>query len=118
MLAIGSIVYLSEGNQKVMILNRGPVIEQGNETVYFDYTGAIYPNGLDPEQVYYFNDEDIDEVVFDGFKDTEEERYVALYQKWLKKEGSKIKKGNTNFEETQEENKSLKVNSDRSIGFD
>lgn len=33
MLPIGSIVYLSEGNQKMMILNRGAVIEQNNEKV-------------------------------------------------------------------------------------
>lgn len=69
MLAIGSIVYLSDGNQKIMILNRGPVVEQNGEQVIFDYTGALYPNGLDPEQVYYFNDDDIDEVVFEGYKD-------------------------------------------------
>mgnify|MGYP004521727731 CR=1 FL=1 len=65
MLPIGSIVYLSEGNQKIMILNRGPLAEQHGKKVFFDYTGALYPQGLDPEQVYYFNDEDIDEVVFE-----------------------------------------------------
>ncbi|HBC90467.1 MAG TPA: hypothetical protein DCZ00_03375 [Lactococcus sp.] len=95
MLAIGSIVYLSDGNQKIMILNRGPVVEQNGEQVIFDYTGALYPNGLDPEQVYYFNDDDIDEVVFEGYKDEEEERFRTLYNKWLDREGAKLKKGVT-----------------------
>lgn len=94
MLAIGSIVYLSEGNQKIMVLNRGAVVEQSNEKVLFDYTGAIYPNGLDPEQVYYFNDEDIDEVVFEGYSDEEEERFMVLYEKWLSKNND-LKKGKT-----------------------
>ena len=47
-----------------MILNRGPLVEQNSEKVFFDYTGALYPAGLDPDQVFYFNKEDIDEVVF------------------------------------------------------
>ncbi|MBK0084293.1 DUF4176 domain-containing protein [Lactococcus sp. S64] len=96
MLPIGSIIYLSEGNQKIMILNRGPIVEQNEEKVLFDYTGAIYPNGLDPEQVYYFNDEDIDEVVFEGYKDGEEKRFIELYSKWREK-NSNLKKGNSNL---------------------
>ncbi|WP_328798352.1 DUF4176 domain-containing protein [Latilactobacillus fragifolii] len=31
MLPIGSIIYLKEGSRKIMILNRGPVIEENNE---------------------------------------------------------------------------------------
>jgi len=96
MLPIGSIVYLSEGNQKIMILNRGAVVEQIGENVIFDYTGSLYPNGLDPEQVYYFNDEDIDEVVFEGYKDEEEQRFIELYNKW-KEKNSNLKKGNSNL---------------------
>lgn len=65
-----------------MVLNRGAIVEQNEEKVIFDYTGALYPNGLDPEQVYYFNDEDIDEIVFEGFKDEEEERFQTLYKEW------------------------------------
>ncbi len=95
MLPIGSIVYLSEGNQKMMVLNRGAIVEQNGEKVIFDYTGALYPNGLNPEQVYYFNDEDVDEVVFEGFKDEEEERFQALYKKWESKH-SNLKKGSSN----------------------
>ncbi len=59
----------------------------------FDYTGALYPQGLDPEQVYYFNDEDIDEVVFEGFKDEDEERFVKLYKKMGSQEFRKNQSG-------------------------
>ncbi len=41
MLPIGSIVYLSEGNQKMMVLNRGAIVEQNGGKVIFDYAGAF-----------------------------------------------------------------------------
>ena len=93
MLPVGSVVYLAEGNQKVIILNRGPIITQHGEDVLFDYTGALYPEGLNPEQVYYFNQEDIDEVVFEGYKDDDEKRCRELYEKWWLGKGSEFKKG-------------------------
>lgn len=101
-LPIGSIVYLAEGNQKIMILNRGPFVEQHGEKVFFDYTGALYPSGLDPEEVFYFNETDVDEVVFEGFKDEEEVRFVALYEKWVSKNKGEINRGSVNKDSTQE----------------
>ncbi|KXT63258.1 DUF4176 domain-containing protein [Lactococcus sp. DD01] len=92
-LPIGTIIYLKEGTQKVMILNRGSVIEDNGEQVLFDYSGAIYPVGLNPEQVLYFNKEDIDKVIFEGYSDDEELRFVQLYENWEIKEGSNLKKG-------------------------
>lgn len=62
----------------------------------FLITQELYiPNGLDPEQVYYFNDEDIDEIVFEGFKDEEEERFQTLYKEWHAN-NSELKKGSSN----------------------
>ena len=94
-LPIGSVVYLKEGNQKIMILNRGAVVEQDDTQVYFDYTGALYHEGLNPEQVYYFNREDIDEVIWEGHSDSDEKRYVELYEKWLTSINGIIKQGKT-----------------------
>ena len=94
-LPIGSIVYLKDGNQKIMILNRGAVISQNNTQVYFDYTGALYPEGLNPEQVFYFNREDIDEVIWEGYSDLDEKRYVELYNNWLISIDGSIKQGKT-----------------------
>lgn len=92
-LPIGSIVYLKEGTTKVMVLNRASIIEQDGEQLLFDYAAAIYPVGLNPEEVFYFNQEDIDKVVFEGFSDEEETRFVQLYKEWTKGDGAKIKKG-------------------------
>ena len=93
MLPIGSIVYLKEGKSKLMILNRGPIIEKEGEKRLFDYAGCFYPQGLVPENVFYFNHENIDEVVYEGFIDEEEERFEKLYQNWLEKNKDTIKKG-------------------------
>ena len=49
MLEIGSIVYLKKGSRKVMILNRGPIVEG---KVYFDYTGCVYPVGLILSEIF------------------------------------------------------------------
>ncbi len=96
MLPIGSIVYLKEGTSKLMILNRGPILPpeepEGKGTTY-DYSGCFYPQGLDPTNVFYFNEENIDKVVFDGFKDEEEERFQEIYTHWMQENESTLKKG-------------------------
>ncbi len=94
MLSIGSIVYLNEGTSKVMIVNRGPLVTDGEgEQVMYDYTGCLYPEGLDANNVLYFNHENIDKVVFEGYTDEEEERFLELYEELLEKNKSTIKKG-------------------------
>ena len=35
----------------------------------------------------------VDNVIFEGFKDEEENRYQELYKKWLAENSSKLKKG-------------------------
>lgn len=96
MLPIGSIVYLKEGTSKIMILNRAPILpseENEGEGIWYDYSGCIYPQGLDPTNVFYFNEENIDEVVFEGFKDEEEERFQKIFQDWREEKKPNIKKG-------------------------
>jgi len=48
-----------------------------NDKVFFDYVGTMYPSGLASEQLCYFNEENIDKVVFEGFKDEEEARFAC-----------------------------------------
>jgi hypothetical protein len=91
MLPIGSIVYLNEGTSKLMILNRGPIIELEGEQKMFDYSACVYPQGLIADSVLYFNEENIDEVIFEGFKDSDEDRFHSLYKQWL--DENEIQKG-------------------------
>ncbi|WP_102707840.1 DUF4176 domain-containing protein [Terribacillus saccharophilus] len=94
MLPIGSIVYLNEGTSKLMILNRGPIIELNGEQKMFDYSACVYPQGLVADSVLYFNEENIDEVIFEGFKDSDEDRFHSLYKQWLVE--NEIQKGVVN----------------------
>ncbi len=93
MLPIGSIVYLKEGTSKIMILNRGPIIKMNDEELLFDYSGCFYPQGLLPDNVFYFNHENIDEVIFEGYTDADEERYQKLYYNWTTENQDQYKKG-------------------------
>lgn len=95
LLPLGSIVYLADGNQKVVIIGRGMIVNQEGADVVFDYTGSFFPEGLNPEEIYYFNEEDIDEVIFEGYRNDEEERYVKLYLQWLEENKEKVVKGRT-----------------------
>lgn len=69
----------------MVILNRASIVDQNGQEVYFDYLGGIFPEGLNMEQVYYFNEEDIDEVIFEEYHDEEEERFLKIYHEWEKK---------------------------------
>lgn len=67
-----------------MIVGRGAIMEdeETKEDVYFDYMGASYPEGMDPENAIFFNEDNVDEVLFTGFIDDEEERFKKLYRDW------------------------------------
>jgi hypothetical protein len=80
MLPIGSVVYLKEGRVKIMIENRYPLVNVKDEQVYFDYTGSKYPEGLDPKQVIYFNRENIDTVLHEGYRDEDDVRYLSVVE--------------------------------------
>lgn len=84
MYPIGTIILLNEGKRKIMILNRGSLCKnEEGEINYFDYSGCIYPVGLDPQvPMIYFNEENIAQVVHEGYRDSEEQKYLKLYKEW------------------------------------
>ncbi|WEV56408.1 DUF4176 domain-containing protein [Ligilactobacillus acidipiscis] len=84
LLPLGSIVYLEEGTVKLMVVGRGAVFDDDGSDKYSDYVGVEYPSGIDPENALFFNNEDIDKVVFRGYEDEEEQRYLEVYQDWEK----------------------------------
>ena len=67
-------------------------------TIYTNSTvskGNLFQDGLNPEQLFYFNREDVDKVVYPGYSDEEEERFAEIYQRWLDENSETIKKGVT-----------------------
>ena len=81
-LPIGSVVILNGGIQKLMIISRGMVIQRNGKQYLFEYGGCIYPQGLVSDKLLYFNNEDISEVIFEGYRDEDDARMINNLDKW------------------------------------
>ena len=86
-LPLGSIVILNGGVQKLMIISRAMLIPIQNKQYLFEYGGCVYPQGLVSDRVFYFNTEDISEVVFEGFSDEDDVRMNKNIDKWTEDKG-------------------------------
>ena len=56
---------------------------------------CFYLIGLNSEQLFYFNRDDVDKMVYKGYGDEEEERFAEIYQRWFDENATTIKKGIT-----------------------
>lgn len=81
----GSIVLLKGGNKKLMIYGRKQIIledgtgELPEEGKMYDYIGVFYPEGyISPEYTFAFNHADIQEVIFTGYTNEEEEEFQEV----------------------------------------
>ena len=90
---IGSIIYLKEGSQKLMIIKRGPIVDIDNQKYIFDYSACNYPVGVVEDQIYYFNEENIDKVVFEGYSDQDETRFQELFKEMMDNLDEDIQRG-------------------------
>lgn len=84
-LPIGSIVKLKRGAQKLMIICRAPLYNNGGTIGYFDYSACPYPSGQTNQAMLFLNSEDIEQVFFEGYRDEEEKQFCELYEKIIKK---------------------------------
>ncbi|RAR45505.1 DUF4176 domain-containing protein [Paenibacillus sp. MDMC362] len=74
----GSIVILKEGEKKLVIYGRKQILAL-DQPQMFDYLACLYPEGyVSPEFAYVFNHEDIQEIIFTGYQDEEEEQFQAV----------------------------------------
>lgn len=81
LLPLGTIIYLHQSREKIMIISRGAIYGDDEEE-YFDYLGCIYPTGIDKEHTIFFNHDNVDQVIFKGYYDESEERFAKLYYNW------------------------------------
>ena len=77
-LPVGSVVRLKEGVKRLLIASRLPLFDNEGEIVYYDYGAYLYPEGQISEHMFYFNHDDIEEVIFEGFTDEEEEKFQEI----------------------------------------
>lgn len=80
LLPLGSIVILKESRQKLIIVGRFHK-NIGDNKIY-DYAAYYYPEGLKYSKInYLFNNKDIEEVVFKGYTDKEDENFLIKIKK-------------------------------------
>ena len=85
LLPLGSIVFLKDGVIKMLIIGRRNLIAKEGEKkpILFDYAASPYPIGFaGNEQLYHFNHENIDKVIFSGFTDVDDERAIEMMEEW------------------------------------
>lgn len=71
LLPIGTIVLLKDGEKRLMINGIMQTDTSGTGKNY-DYMGVLYPEGHIGEGFQYlFNHEDIEEIIFRGYEDSE-----------------------------------------------
>lgn len=85
LLPLGSVVRLNKGELKIMIISRLPLYNNEGTIGYFDYAACVYPTGQADQQVHFFNEEDIAEVFFEGYRDELEEKFCEKYQEMVDK---------------------------------
>lgn len=76
LLPLGTIVILQNGEKKIMIYGRKQM-EATTQKVY-DYVACLYPEGnINEEYSYLFNHDDIQDIIFRGYSDADEETFLA-----------------------------------------
>ena len=71
LLPIGSVVRLHEGKTSLMIIGIHQATDDGQ---VFDYISCLYPDGFISEDAFFlFNNDDIEEVRFEGFRSDDDE---------------------------------------------
>ena len=94
MLPIGSIVRTEGAQRKLMVIGRVVTTEE-NDTI-FDYVGVPYPEGInDTDKMYFFNRDQIEELLFIGFQDQE----ALLFQSEVLDKLGELKIGENGLEE-------------------
>lgn len=83
-LSIGTVVKLKNGERKLMITSRTPLTNENGTIGYFDYGACLYPDGQVNQQTYFFNNEDINEICFEGYCDELEKIYRKKYENEIK----------------------------------
>lgn len=91
-LPLGTIVQIKGSVKKSMIIARALAAKMGEDTRYFDYGGVTYPEGLIGDAIQYFNVDSVEEVVFCGFADKDDELMVKNLNNWVEK--SPFERGN------------------------
>ena len=72
----GTVVLLKGGEKKIMIYGRRQ--KRVTDEHEYDYIACLYPEGnINEDYMYLFNHEDVDQVIYRGYSDAEEEAFIS-----------------------------------------
>lgn len=83
LLPLGSIVLLEGGVQKLIIISRALNVKHGERVFFFDYGAVPYPDGLMGDQMVYFQRNNVSRVIFEGFRDEEDDNLNDAIEKYI-----------------------------------
>lgn len=86
LLPIGSVVLLTNGTKRVMIIGVCQKQVKADEEILWDYVGCLYPEGyMGGDQTYLFNGDQIETVSAIGYQDEEQHAFKIEADAVLKK---------------------------------
>ena len=90
LLPIGSVVMLKNGTKEVMITGFYTVSEKEPDSVY-DYSGCLFPEGIiSSEQSLLFNHDQIQTVLYIGYKNEAEVNFKKKLEEAINKIESEV----------------------------
>ena len=108
-LPIGSVVLLKNASKKVMITGFYVSSQEVDSDKVYDYVGCLYPEGIIPSsQNLVFNNDQISQIVFVGYRDIEEQLFKEELFKKIKENNNKSEKKDNDKIDHHEE-KDLKI---------
>lgn len=81
-LPIGSVVRLNEGKIDLIIVSRQPVTVINGNKCFFDYAAVSQITGLTDDKIVFFNNENIEKVIFEGYYGSNEEKVIKAMENW------------------------------------
>ena len=93
LLPIGSVVLVKGSIKKLVIVARGLAAKENEGLKIYDYGAVTYPEGLVGENLLNFDADSIEEVIYEGYSDEDEERMEANNESWLEETRAKNVKG-------------------------
>lgn len=87
LLPIGSVVLLKNGIKKAMVIGiLQSTVDKEKEITEYDYIGVLYPEGFfDVKSMFFFNHDQINDVVFRGYENPEREEFIDKLEENLEK---------------------------------
>ena len=88
-LPVGTVISLRDAIRKIMIIGIMQEQRKEEQTVFYDYAGVIFPEGLiTAKSIILFNHKDINDVVFRGYENPERQDFIVRLGKELQNTGN------------------------------